>query len=90
VVAVVADAFGLKAVDLEKRQYDSEARAVAAQMLVRYAGMNQRDIGVKLGMGTGSAVCQQLKKVKACRIGGSDMDVRMKKIERVLEKIDAN
>ena len=49
--------------------------------------MNQRDVGGKLRMGTGSAVCQQLKRLGVRRSGGSDVDVRMKRIERVLEKI---
>lgn len=89
VMGVVAEAYGLKADDLGKRRYDCEARAVAAQMLGRYAGLNQRDVGGKLGMGTGAAVCQQLKRLGVRRSGGSDVDVRVKRIERVLEKIKA-
>ena len=33
-------------------------------MLGRYAGMNRRDIGVLPGMGTGSAVCRQLGRLR--------------------------
>ena len=33
-------------------------------MLVRYAGMNQRDVGVFLGLGSGSSVCRQLKRLR--------------------------
>lgn len=32
-----------------------------AQMLGRWVGMNRRDIGEYLGMGTGAAVCRQLR-----------------------------
>lgn len=90
VVRMVADVFGLKAADLGKRQYDCEARAVAAQMLVRYAGMNQRDIGGRLGMGTGSAVCQQLKRLGVRRVDDPDVDIRMKRIEGMLKKSEVN
>jgi REP element-mobilizing transposase RayT len=86
VVELVADAFGLKAADLGRRQYDCEARAMAAQMLVRYAGVSQRDIGGMLGMGTGSAVCRQLKRLRDRREGDSGLDARIMKIERSLEK----
>lgn len=64
VVQAVAQVFGLEAAALRKRQYDCVARAVAALMLGRYAGMNQRDIGVFLGMGMGSSVCRQLKRLR--------------------------
>lgn len=38
---------------------------------------------------TGAAACQQLKRLGVRRSGGSDVDVWMKRIERVLEKIKA-
>jgi REP element-mobilizing transposase RayT len=46
---------------LRRRCYGCKARAVAALLLGRHAGMNRRDVGVFLGMGTGSAVCRQLR-----------------------------
>jgi hypothetical protein len=36
-------------------------------MLGGHAGINQRDIGGLLSMGTGSAVCRQLKRLRARR-----------------------
>ena len=87
VLGIVADKFGMKPDDLGKRRYDCVVRAVAAQMLGRYAGMNQRDIGGLLGMGTGSAVCQQMKRLRARRSCGSDLDAQIGKIESALGKL---
>jgi len=49
---------------LLRRQYECVARGVAASMLGRHAGLNQRDIGALLGMGSGSAVCRQLQRLR--------------------------
>jgi len=86
VVDIVADTFGMKSDDLKKRRYDCVVRAVAAQMLGRYAGMNQRDIGGLLNMGTGSAVCRQLKRLRDRRVRGSDLEADIEGIESALEK----
>lgn len=86
VLGIVADVFGMKSDDLKKRRYDCVARAVAAQMLGRHAGMNQRDIGGLLSMGTGSAVCRQLKRLRERRTHDSDLDARIEKMEFVLKR----
>jgi len=86
VLGMVADTFGMKPDDLRKRRYDCVARAVTAQMLGRYAGINQRDIGELLCMGTGSAVCRQLKRLRMRRLRGSELDAQIERIESVLEK----
>jgi len=49
--------------------------------------MNQRDIGGLLGMGTGSAVCQQMKRLRARRSCGLDLDAQIGKIESTLGKL---
>ncbi len=64
ILEAVSEAFGVDPTALRRRQYGCVARAAAAFMLGRYAGMNQRDIGVCLGMGTGSAVCLQLRRLR--------------------------
>ncbi len=64
VIRLVANAFNLPVESLQIRQYGCVARAVAAVLLGRHAGMNQRDIGAYLGMGTGSAVCRQLRRFR--------------------------
>jgi len=85
VLGIVADTFGMKSDDLRQRRYDCVWRAVAAQMFGKYAGMNQRDIGGFLNMGTGSAVCRQLKRLRDRRVRGSDLDARIEVIESALE-----
>ena len=84
VLDTVADLFEMKSDDLRKRRYECVARAVAAKMLGKHAGMNQRDIGVLLNMGTGSAVCRQLKRLRDHRAHDSDLGVRIKAIESAL------
>jgi len=80
VLDVVAAEFGIEAATLRRRQYDCVARAVAAQLLGRHAGMNQRDIGTFLGMGTGSAVCRQLQRLRQRQ---ARHDVLKKQVERI-------
>ncbi len=86
VLEIVADKFGLKAADLCRRRYDCKARAVAAEVLGRYAGLNQRDIGGLLCMGTGSAVCQQLQRLRERRACDSDLAGTMAEIVSSLER----
>ena len=87
VLKSVSEAFEMKTNDLQKRQYNCAARAVAALLLRRYAGMNQRTIGELLGMGTGSAVCRQLKRLQNDLVLDSETAARARKSEIVLESI---
>lgn len=84
----VAGAFDMKSQDLHQRRYDCVARAVAAQVLGRYAGMNQRDVGGFLGMGSGSAVSLQLKRLRDRRTRDSPLDALIKRIESTLETVN--
>lgn len=85
VLESVAEKFGLRSDDLRRKRYACVARAVAAEMLCRHAGMNQRDIGCLLSMGTGSAVCQQLKRLRDRRARDSHLAGTMETITSVLE-----
>ncbi len=78
VLGAVAAAFGWPAESLRSRQYGCVARALAAYLLGRYAGMNQHDIGAYLGMGTGSAVCRQMRKLRERVAVDVDLAERMK------------
>jgi putative transposase len=73
VLKAVAGAFGTDVAALKRRQYRSLARAAAAFLLGRHAGMNQRDIGAFLAMGSGSAVCQQLQRLREHMKTDSDL-----------------
>ncbi len=45
-------------------QYGCVARAVAAYLLGRWAGMSQRDLGRYMGLGSGSAVWYQMQRLR--------------------------
>jgi hypothetical protein len=80
-----AGAFEVKGAELRKRQYDCVARAVAALMLGRHAGMNQRDVGTFLSKGIDPAVCRQLKPLRD-RLGRDrDLASRLRAGESVLQ-----
>jgi len=64
ILKVVARSFGVEVGSLRQRRYNCVARGVVAYLLGKYAGMNQRDIGAWLGMGTGAAVSAQLKRLR--------------------------
>ena len=75
----------MDAAALRTRRYDCMARAVAALMLGRHAGMNQRDIGALLGMGTGSAVCRQLQRLRDRMADDPDLVKHVESIRCILE-----
>lgn len=79
VTKVVAEVFGVEPESLKARHYGNRTRAVAARMLTRFSGMNQRDAGSYLNMGSGAAVCQQLSKLREAN--DEDLASKMKKIE---------
>lgn len=65
VLVVVGALFGVSAESLQRRQYGCAARAVAAWMLCRHAGLSQAAVGNLLGMGGGSAVSHRLRRLEA-------------------------
>lgn len=86
VLEVVAAKFRVRPADLRRRRYDCVARAVAAELLGRHAGMNQRDIGQLLSMGTGSAVCRQLKRLRERRARDAGLSVGMGELTSDLKR----
>ncbi len=87
IVSVVADAFGMQAVDLRRRRrHERVARGMAAAMLVRYAGLNQREVGRWLGMTTGSAVSHQLRRLRERLECDAILVRRMNKIIAIIER----
>ncbi len=90
VLKAVADAFGLSVEGLRRRQYKCLARAAAAYGLGRYAGMTQRDIGVLLRMGSGSAVCQQLQGLRRARADDCALADRMAALASRLSGLQAS
>jgi hypothetical protein len=54
-------------------------------MLGRHAGLNQRDIGAFLGMGTGSAVCRQLRRLRECQARDPTLENQLQRIRLALD-----
>jgi putative transposase len=88
VLDATARAFGIERAALQQRQYDCMARAVAALLLGRYAGMTQRDIGTLLHMGTGSAVCRQLQRLRERQPRDTNLNERIERIRSALGTAD--
>jgi len=86
VLAAVAKQFAIENGVLRRRQYDCAARGVAALMLGLHAGMNQRDIGAFLGMGTGAAVSRQLQRLRERQTRDSRLKRRITTITQTLRK----
>ena len=76
VLKAVAKSFGGEPSGLRRRRYNCVARAVAAHLLGKHAGMNQRDIGAWLGMGTGAAVSAQLARLRTRLEGDAELAKR--------------
>jgi len=87
ILDIVADGFGVKSDCLRRRQYDCAARAVAVQLLRRYSGMSQRDIGGFLNIGSGAAVCRQLRRLRERRSGDRGLNIRVEQIESAVARM---
>ena len=61
VLLILSEVFNVGVKEFTRRRRGSPLRAVAARLLIRYAGLTQRDVADLLMVGTGSAVCNQLK-----------------------------
>ena len=89
VLKAVGGEFGVTAGDLRVRGYDCVARGVAALMLGKYSGMNQRDVAGYLGMGTGSAVCRQLTRLRERCARERTMGPRIGRVESALKRVNS-
>ena len=86
VLSAVAGVFQIEEAVLRRRCYGCRARAVAALLLGRHAGMNQRDVGVLLGMGTGSAVCRQLRGLRERMISDRSLGEMVSRAETAMQQ----
>ena len=83
---IVADELGVEEESLKCRSYGNMSRAIAARMLIKYSGMNQRDVGGYLRIGTGAAVCQQLGVLRKYMESDKKLSGQVARIEGLLEK----
>jgi putative transposase len=82
VLAVLSGIFAVDVSEFRRRQHGSVLRGVAAKCLIRYAGQSQREVAATLGVGTGSAICSQLKTLS----GTLEADSRLRSLLEQAEK----
>ncbi|VGO15616.1 hypothetical protein PDESU_04201 [Pontiella desulfatans] len=87
VLETVANALGVETTSFMVRRRNSPLRAIAASMLIRFAGISQRGAAVFLGMGTGGAVSAQLRKLPVWLAANAQLRKACGNIEKSLEEL---
>ena len=83
---VVAKACGVRVVELKTSRRASLAKGLAGMMLVKFAGLTQREASARLGLTTGAAVSYQVRKLR--RLIESKAEVH-KLVAQVTKTLDA-
>ena len=86
VISVVGRILGEGAEAFRRRGHGSPLRAVAGKFLIRYAGLTQREVAEFLSMGSGSAVCNQLKSLPEKLRESRALRRQVEQVEQLLEK----
>jgi len=73
---VVANVWGVEVVALRRRQYRCPARAVVTRVLWAHAGLNQRQIGRLLQMGTGASVSAHRRRLETAMAADPKLQAR--------------
>lgn len=84
VLRVVGEAMGVAVEAFGERRRQSVLRAVAIRLLLRHAGLNQRQVAEILGMGTGAAVSWQAR--RCVTLQASDCHLR-RTVQAVARKL---
>lgn len=63
VLEILGKVFEVQSAVFRQRQRNSVLRAIASRLLVRFAGMTQRQVAEHLGIGTGGAVSAQIRRL---------------------------
>jgi len=86
VLSVLGKVFGVETEILYRRCRNSPLRAIASRLLIRYAGLSQRDVADLLMIGSGSAVCNQLRRLAATLAENRQLRRQVNTVETLLEK----
>ena len=86
VLTAVARGAGVSVDELSCRRRESPLKAVAAWLLVRHSGLNQRDIAPLLGLRSGSSVSCQLRRLIEWRAADKQISDLITKVERSLAR----
>lgn len=82
VVKAVCEYYRMTRQELQEQRKRHWAKAVASELLIRHAGLTQREVAGWVGVGTGAAVCLQLRKLRAD--GGPGAEHTINRIEQIL------
>ncbi len=86
VLDILAEVFEVEVSEFSRRRHSSALRAAASKLLIRYAGLTQRDVADLLNIGSGSAVCNQLKALPGKVAKNRRLRRQMKESEARLEE----
>lgn len=86
VLGAVATAAGVAVGELVRRRRESPLKAVAASLLVRYAGLTQRDIAPLLGLRSGSSVSCQIRRGAEALRGDANVRRIVARAERLIAR----
>ncbi len=86
VLGVLAEVFEVEVSEFSRRRHASALRAVASKLLIRYSGQTQRDVADLLSIGSGSAVCNQLKALPGKVAKDRSLQRKMKRAQDALAK----
>ena len=90
VLEAVASGLGVEVLELSRRRRSSANRAIAARMLLNYAGLTQRQSADLLGMNTGAAVSVQLRSLPGVLSRNRKLARSVKAIEAELTSLQRN
>ena len=85
VLASLGEIFETDVAAFGRRRHNSPLRAVAARCLIRYAGLSQRAVAELLNIGSGAAVCNQLKRLDGKLAADRQLDRLFKEAEQRFE-----
>jgi len=84
VLGIVSRVFDVDADAFKRRRHGSALRAVASKYLIRFSGMSQRDVADFLDIGSGSAVCNQLRSLELKLKANGHLRKQVARVEKEL------
>ena len=86
VLQVLAGVVGVEREAFQRRHRNSLLRAMAARFLCRYAGLTQREVAELLGVGTGSAISRQMRRLRERLPEDRQLRQHISKAEKLLDE----
>jgi chromosomal replication initiation ATPase DnaA len=86
VLSAVAGCAKVKKDELQKRHRGSTIRGIACRMLCKHGGLRQREAAEVLGIGTGSAVSFQMRKIENMMKSDESLRNLLNSIEKKLAR----